>query len=548
MRNELSQRYSDPTDGAISYGNGVIGPLTADRQDFNSLRESPIQAFIKQAEILSTQENLVTVSQGSRLGEFINHFIPKLPRWVLIPAAGIISLAAVSCGDSGNATKDSGNPTPQASGALVGTETPSQAASTPPKWYLTQGPHYDGLSNGERYAIDIGPQHPNDCPGPPVKNSPFPSPAAGEVIHAGGDSPQDYYHSIVEIQTKSGEILGSMHLANIRLRKGDIVRVGDPLGDVSCDVPPGGKTDSSHVHQYLKDIEENPVPIKGVIFTDGVVGELPDNYKGYLDKDGVQKLSNSTHFDSGPNKNVLGNYLQLVSTGNGSFRMELRFADGKPVYNQSAYIYSVKKDIDGNAKPDREIKKISSGELGVLRATLPPGEYMLLFDKHDKVKGIRFTESEQRVGISNIDVKKDQITTKQTTLGRIIANMKVDPKRPIKGFFSDHDAPAADVCIDGQDNGKVYTIDCIHLSDLNQDGIDGKSRAVFNLIPDGSYLLSYAWYDATNGWQDYTAKVDNTQGQTQVASNQTTEFNCLTFAPKVSNPIQAAECTIRQIK
>ncbi len=131
MRNELSRGSSFLPDGAMDFGNGVIGPSIDDIKYFNSLHESPKQTFTEQAELLLAQENLVPISQKSRLGEFINHFIPKLPRWALVPAAGIISLAAVSCGDGGNAPKDSGNPTPQTAGALVGTETPSQAAGTP---------------------------------------------------------------------------------------------------------------------------------------------------------------------------------------------------------------------------------------------------------------------------------------------------------------------------------------------------------------------------------------------------------------------------------
>lgn len=461
------------------------------------------------------------------------------------------------CADTGVVPKTAETQSPVATASIRATETPTQAAASPPKWYLTGGPHYDRLSGEVRYAIDIAPENPNKCPGgEPVTDSPFPSPVEGKVIVVGNkNNPSDPKFSTVEIATRSGEIIGAMHLADIRVKAGDEVNILQFLGYPSCDSPPGGRSEGTHIHLYRRGIDREPLPMAGVEFSEGIIYESDRNYDGSMRKGNITKTANTDHcgLESSTvickgTRNDLSEPLRLVSTGYGSLRMELRFADGKPIPNQKAYIFETKKDINGNPVLGREVKQISSGNTGLLQATLPPGEYILLFDKRGSVKGGRFDETEDRVGIPKVDVRKDSTTERQIKLGRIIVNMKDDPQRPTKGSFTKLDTAQAEVCIDGLDDGKVHQIACIQLSDLGQDGVAGLSRAIFNLIPSGSYLLRYAWDDGFRGFEDYTARVDNTQGQTNVVSGQTIELTCLIFTPKVDGENQPADCTVRTVK
>ena len=152
----------------------------------------------------------------------------------------------------------------------------------PSEGYFTGGPHSDGLSNGVRYALDFAPKERVPCPGG-VSDVVAEASAAGKVIRVGNESdPSDPYHSIVEVENDNGFILGYMHLSNLLVDVGDEIGPLHPLGNVSCEIPPGGETTGAHVHEYLKDASGNPLPIAGTIFEGFTVRELPRNYDGLL--------------------------------------------------------------------------------------------------------------------------------------------------------------------------------------------------------------------------------------------------------------------------
>ena len=155
-------------------------------------------------------------------------------------------------------------------------------------WYFTSGPHFDGLSRGIKYSLDFAPPLRVDCPGnPPITNRYVTSAAKGVVIVKGDESNlNDPNHSVVEIRHGDGSITGYMHLANIRVNKGDSINAGVALGNPSCEVTPGGETTGQHVHFYLKDANGNPIPIKEKRINGWLVVEDATNRNGLLEKTG----------------------------------------------------------------------------------------------------------------------------------------------------------------------------------------------------------------------------------------------------------------------
>lgn len=157
-------------------------------------------------------------------------------------------------------------------------------------WYLTSGPHFDGLSMGIKYSLDFAPPVPVSCPGNPPNTGRYVTSAArGEVIVRGDETNlKDPNHSIIEIRHEDGSITGYMHLANIRVNKGDRVNAGVALGNPSCEVPQGGETSGQHVHFYLKDVNGNPIPIKQKMINGWLAVEDAINRNGLLEKPGEE--------------------------------------------------------------------------------------------------------------------------------------------------------------------------------------------------------------------------------------------------------------------
>ena len=473
-------------------------------------------------------------------------------------AGASIALGGVGCTDA--STKTSSIPNPDTTPSSLVTPHPSENGTPPIRtdWYLSGGPHYDGLSNGQRDSIDVIPAKSVSCPGgAPLTESPFPSVIDGQVISVGNENNKnDSQHSVVEIKATTGEIVEIMHLADIKVKVGQTVKAGDSLGDPSCEFPPGGSTTGEHIHIAIRDSNNNPIPIEGTVFQQGTIHDLPGNYNGTLEKSGQPIITADTR-RCGPDqasidacggiRNDIEGFLRILQIPQPTkLLINLKYADGSAVLQSLLDIYQQVQDVNGKATTQgSRLDEESTGTTGQASFNVNPETYVLLFNENGTavIRGNQFNSATSQPGISDISIKQNQTTTENITLGRITVNMDVDPKNPIKGFFTDHDRPGADVCIDGQDNGKVYEIECVQLSDLNQQGIVGESRAVFDLMP-GIYLLRYRWYDATNGWTSYTAKVDNTQGQMKLASGQITGFDCSVYAPENSNPTQPAECSV----
>ncbi len=157
-------------------------------------------------------------------------------------------------------------------------------------WYLTGGPHSDGLSSGVRYAVDFASREVRPCPGSEIDLEHFAAASEdGEVILPSEDEEKNRKnHSVVEIRHADGTITGYMHLANIQVDLGQRVEQGDILGNLSCESPPGGKSEGQHVHFYRKGADGKPIPIAGMYLSGWQIAELSRNYDGTMSSPGEE--------------------------------------------------------------------------------------------------------------------------------------------------------------------------------------------------------------------------------------------------------------------
>lgn len=160
-------------------------------------------------------------------------------------------------------------------------------------WFLTGGPHSDGLSNGKRYALDFSPPEVIACPGgKPLENRFVEASGSGTVKRVGNEKdPTDKYHSIVEIEHINGLTTGYMHLANMRVRVDDKVEAGAKLGNPSCDKPPGGNTNGEHNHFYVL-LNGQPTDIAGFEFSGWKAVADEGNYQGRMVKGNLLRIAN----------------------------------------------------------------------------------------------------------------------------------------------------------------------------------------------------------------------------------------------------------------
>lgn len=147
-------------------------------------------------------------------------------------------------------------------------------------WFLVYGPHYIGDNPVEpnlRNAIDIAAPEVVRCnPGDQkVLEERFVASASAGVIRIIGDEKNrnDPNHSMIWIETDFGVIFAYTHLADItkHLQVGDRVGSGEPLGNISCEHPPGGRTTGIHLHFAVYDKNFNPIPIEGLKLSDWVI-------------------------------------------------------------------------------------------------------------------------------------------------------------------------------------------------------------------------------------------------------------------------------------
>jgi len=153
-----------------------------------------------------------------------------------------------------------------------------------PDIYLLNGPHYIARGPGVRYALDFSSVQKIPCsPGDKksIKDAKAVPSKRGTVKIAGGKDKNDRndpLHSIVEIDIGNGYSLEYVHLDNIVVNVGDVVRREQELGAMSCEVPAPyinsegrtviPSTDEIHLHWGVKK-DGKPVRIDGLVFRGG---------------------------------------------------------------------------------------------------------------------------------------------------------------------------------------------------------------------------------------------------------------------------------------
>lgn len=148
-----------------------------------------------------------------------------------------------------------------------------------------QGPHETYKGDGVLSGFDVVPPEIRPCPSPTPKDRFITASASGTIRKVGReDDPRDPFHSIVIVNHGMYET-GYMHLANISVQKGQVVKVGDLLGNPSCEVPPGGRATGVHAHTFvLKD--GKPVPIDEFSFSGWRADYDEKNARGVFMKEG----------------------------------------------------------------------------------------------------------------------------------------------------------------------------------------------------------------------------------------------------------------------
>lgn len=261
------EQLKTSTDGSIDYGYGIIGPSFSDIEKFNSL--SPL----KNAENGLAQDGLVAVSPESRLSEVLNFTLGKLPKQSIIPLTAVLGI--VACAPSSGGKNSSETPTPTSSYSEKLPVIPIRILPILGPSYLTQGEHtWDDSLTGVKSSIDIAPKRVADCPPGAritIDEQNVVATTSGTITAVGdSDNRKDPKHSIVEItEDGTGLKFEEFHLDKMpaTIKKGTHIKRGDPIGKVSCETPPGGKTTGPHVHEDVMDKDGNYIPIRGLVFS-----------------------------------------------------------------------------------------------------------------------------------------------------------------------------------------------------------------------------------------------------------------------------------------
>ena len=263
------------SDGSLDFGNGIIGPSSADVYLANGKLESRKARSSKSLQAGRSSELLLF----SRM--------PRRMRRPLFAGMSLVGLGLAACGGSSVSSDDSSENQNNA-GVNQALRIPLEDlrdVSAP--IYYTGGPHFDGLTGSVRAGVDFSGKDQRSCPG----NSPSENIAAvaarnGKVTIVGNEKDKsDKNHSLIEVDHGEGLSLGYMHLANINVKDGQEIKAGDILGFISCEVSPGGATSGQHLHLYAKR-DGKFAPIVGFEFSGWKIEESRDNYQGTASKQG----------------------------------------------------------------------------------------------------------------------------------------------------------------------------------------------------------------------------------------------------------------------
>lgn len=204
--------------------------------------------------------------------------LPKSVKALYAVGTTSLSLLTAACGPSETKPSSSQSGLGVKSGSEISFEYPFSGL-----WYLTAGPHSDGLTDGVRAALDFAQPEVVACPGgKPLENRFVEASAAGKVAVVGNEKNlADKNHSIVEIDHGQGLRTGYMHLVNISVKVGQEVKEHDRLGNPSCEIPPGGNTSGIHLHWYAKK-DDKFLSADGIKFPQGQIKASPNNKDGTL--------------------------------------------------------------------------------------------------------------------------------------------------------------------------------------------------------------------------------------------------------------------------
>lgn len=132
-------------------------------------------------------------------------------------------------------------------------------------WYLTSKVHSDSFSGANiPYAITFTVGEFTPCPGNPAAERQVLATAKGIVILAGDpNNPGSANFNRVKILHKDGQVTGYGRLEGIRVKVGQEVEAGEPLGKPSCLPEPGGEQAKKVGFQFFLGDSNGPKPIVG---------------------------------------------------------------------------------------------------------------------------------------------------------------------------------------------------------------------------------------------------------------------------------------------
>ncbi len=321
-----------------------------------------------------------------------------------------------------------------------------------------------------------------------------------------------------------------MHLAGIKVQKGQDVKFGAPLGFASCEVPgEGGYASSPHVHIFAQDEQGKPIPIDGTTTNQGTVHANPENYNGTFIKPDGSTITATTgrcgpdqaSIDScGGKRNDIKGFLEILQTiQKGKIVFNLRYANGSPVFESQIDLYNQEKDINGNPTINGErLKEDSTGKTGGTSFDAKPGQYAVIFSEYgrNKIAGQKFNSAVFRPGVADITVNPNQTTTRNFTLGMILVHFIDDPENPARNPYTNT------LCVSARDNSKnPYDVKCVFATQSFRE-----QTALIDLTPGDTYETSIDWFTTTSGNQHYNI------GKTPIREGEIVELYCTTYEPK----------------
>ncbi len=280
-------------DGANDFGNGVIGPSLLDIQRANATL--PFENLRTQEIRTKDSGDIIFVSSESKLGRFFKGVFRGVPKRFILPTGAVLSFVAATCSGGGagekNTDQNVSNSGLEKAVLAEQYELPFQGT-----WYLTGGPHNFRLPIGAPINgvvasdLDFAPKPIESCePGREVilKDWNIVASKSGVVTIVGDEKDKkDPNHSIVQIKHADGISTRYIHSADIKVKKGDLVRQGQVIANPSCEVPPDGYTTGLHLDFSEIDASNNLVDIRGLTFDGWKVDASSKNYQGTLSKNG----------------------------------------------------------------------------------------------------------------------------------------------------------------------------------------------------------------------------------------------------------------------